>query len=113
MEQIKEKVDFTEGKVFLKIVWFILPIVATNLLQMLYNAADMMVVSLSSEQNAVGAIGTTGSFINLIVNVFIGFSVGANVVVAREIGAKDRERAQKSVHTALLMALIFGAIGMV
>ena len=113
MEQIKEKVDFTEGKVFLKIVWFILPIVATNLLQMLYNAADMMVVSLSSEQNAVGAIGTTGSFINLIVNVFIGFSVGANVVVAREIGAKDRERVQKSVHTALLMALIFGAIGMV
>lgn len=112
MEQIKEKVDFTEGKVFLKIIWFILPIVATNLLQMLYNAADMMVVSLSSEPNAVGAIGTTGSFIHLIVNIFIGFSVGANVVVAREIGAKNRERTQKAVHTSLLMAVIFGVIGM-
>ena len=113
MEQVKEKIDFTEGKVFLKIVWFILPIVATNLLQMLYNAADMMVVSLSNEPNAVGAIGTTGSFIHLIVNTFIGFSVGANVVVAREIGAKDKERVQKAVRTSLLMAVIFGVIGMI
>ncbi|MBE7086017.1 MAG: MATE family efflux transporter [Clostridiales bacterium] len=112
MESVKKKVDFTEGKVFLKIVWFILPIMATNLLQTFYNAADMMVVSLSHEANAVGAIGTTGSFINLVVNVFIGFSVGANVVVAREIGAKDREKTQKAVHTALLMAVMFGVLGM-
>lgn len=113
METVKKKADFTEGKVFSKIIRFILPIVATNLLQMFYNAADMMVVSLSSEQNAVGAIGTTGSFINLIVNVFIGFSVGANVVVAREIGAKDRERTQNAVHTSLLMAVVFGVLGMI
>ena len=97
---------------FFKLLRFILPIIATNLLQMLYNAADMMVVSLSSEQNAVGAIGVTGSFINLVLNVFIGFSVGTNVVVAREIGARDRERTQNAVHTSLLMAVIFGVIGM-
>ncbi|MBR2441816.1 MAG: polysaccharide biosynthesis C-terminal domain-containing protein [Clostridia bacterium] len=114
MENVqKKKIDFTEGKVFFKLLRFILPIVATNLLQMFYNAADMMVVSLSHEQNAVGAIGTTGSFISLILNIFIGFSVGANVVVAREVGAKDKERAQNAVHTALLMALIFGLIGVV
>lgn len=113
MEKVKKNLDFTEGKVFGKIVLFILPIIATNLLQVLYNAADMMVVSLSSEQNAVGAIGTTGAFINLIVNVFIGFSVGANVVVAREIGSKDRERVQKAVHTSLLMAVTFGIVGMI
>ncbi len=112
MEKVKKNLDFTEGKVFLKIVLFILPIIATNLLQVLYNAADMMVVSLSSEPNAVGAIGTTGAFINLIVNVFIGFSVGANVVVAREIGAKDQSRVQKAVHTSLLMAVAFGFVGM-
>ncbi len=111
MEQVKKKLDFTDGKVFFKIVWFILPILATNILQMLYNAADMMVVSLSSEANAVGAVGTTGSFINLIVNVFIGFSVGANVVVAREIGAKDKERVQRAVHTSLVMAIGFGFLG--
>ena len=93
MQNVKRKIDFTNGRVFLKIVWFILPIVATNLLQMFYNAADMMVVSLSSEQNAVGAIGTTNAFIHLIVNFFIGFAVGANVVVAREIGAGDKQLA--------------------
>ncbi len=113
MEKIKKKVDFTNGRVFLKILFFVLPIVATNLLQSLYNAADMMVVSLSSEgQNAVGAIGTTNSFVHLIVNIFIGFSVGANVVVAREIGARNKERTQTAVHTSLLMAVIFGVVGM-
>ncbi len=113
MEKTKAKIDFTQGKIFLKVLYFILPIVATNLLQTFYNAADMMVVSLSKEgQNAVGAIGTTNSFIHLIVNIFIGFSVGANVVVAREIGAKDRERTQNAVHTSLVMAVMFGALGM-
>lgn len=111
MQRVKKKIDFTQGKVFLKIIWFVLPIVATNLLQMFYNAADMMVVSLSTEKNAVGAIGITGSFISLVINVFIGFAVGANVVVAREIGAKNRERTQKAVHTALLMGASFGLVG--
>ncbi len=114
MEKVKKKVDFTEGRVFIKILLFVLPIIATNLLQTFYNAADMMVVSLSKEgQNAVGAIGTTNSFVHLIVNVFIGFSVGANVVVARGIGAKNRERTQNAVHTSLIMAVIFGVVGMV
>ncbi len=97
---------------FGKLLLFILPIVATNLLQALYNAADMMVVSFSHEENAVGAIGTTGAFINLIVNIFIGFSVGANVVVARQIGARNRVGTQKAVHTSLVMAVIFGVLGM-
>ena len=108
----KKKIDFTEGKVFFKLLRFILPIVATNLLQSFYNAADMVIVSLSPEKNAVGAIGTTGAFITLIINIFIGFSVGANVVVAREIGAKDKEKTQNAVHTSLLMAVIFGVAAM-
>ncbi len=107
----KKKVAFTEGKIFLKLLFFVLPIVATNLLQTLYNAADMMVVSLSDEVNAVGAVGTTGSFISLIVNIFIGFSVGANVVVARNIGANEEARTQKAVHTALIIGLFFGVVG--
>ncbi len=114
MEQVKRKIDFTEGRIFLKILLFVLPIVATNLLQSFYNAADMMIVSLSYDgQNAVGAIGTTNSFVHLIVNIFIGFSVGANIVVAREIGAKDREKTQNAVHTALIMAVMFGVAGMI
>ncbi len=108
----KKKMDFTEGKVFFKLLLFVLPIIATNLLQTFYNAADMIVVGLSHEENAVGAIGVTGPFLGLILNVLIGFSVGANVVVAREIGAKDKQKTQNAVHTALIMAVIFGLSGM-
>ncbi len=112
MNHLRKETGFTEGGVFFKLLLFVLPVVVTNLLQAFYNAADMIVVSFSSEENAVGAIGTTSAFINLIVNIFIGFSVGANVVVAREVGARNRERTQKAVHTALLMAVVFGFLGM-
>ena len=104
---------FTEGRLLKQLILFVLPIVVTNLLQTLYHAADMMVVSLSSEANAVGAIGTTGPFLSLILNTFIGFSIGANVVVARGIGADDKDSVQKAVHTSLLMAIIFGIGGAV
>lgn len=109
----KKRLEFTQGRIFPKLLLFVFPIVATNLLQMFYNAADMMVVSLSKEANAVGAIGTTTSFVNLIISVFIGFSVGANVVVAKYIGANDKEKTQRAVHTSLIMALIFGVVGAV
>ncbi len=111
MERRKKNFSFTEGRILPRLILFVLPIIATNFLQTFYNAADMMVVSLSNEPNAVGAIGTTGPFVNLIVNVFIGFSIGANVVVARYIGAKDEARTQKAVHTALLMGVLFGLCG--
>ena len=111
MHAVKTRANFTEGKIFLKLLWFVLPIMATNLLQTFYNAADMMVVSLSSEADAVGAVGVTGSFIHLIVNVFIGFSVGANVVVARHIGANDEKGTQRAIHNALILAVFFGVFG--
>ena len=111
MVEKKQRADLTVGGIFFKLIQFVLPIIATNLLQMLYNAADMMVVSLSSAENAVGAIGTTTSFTHLIVNLFIGFSVGVNVAVARCIGAKNEERTQRVVHTALLLALLTGVAG--
>ncbi len=104
--------NLTEGPIFGKLLMFCLPLIATNLLQVLYNAADMMVVSLSPEKGAVGAIGTTGAFVNLVVNVFIGFATGANVVVARALGANDRDRASKATHTALVLGGIFGVLGM-
>ena len=108
----KVKVDFLNGKIFPKLFWYVLPIIATNFLQTFYNAADMMVVGLSDEVNAVGAVGATGVLVSLIVNLFIGFSVGANVVVARHIGEQDETKVQNAVHTSLLMALTFGTLGM-
>ena len=108
----ERNLNLTEGPLLGRIMLFVLPLIASNLLQTLYNAADMMVVGLSSEPNAVGAIGTTGSYINMIINVFVGFSAGANVVVARHIGARDDKATSRTVHTAILMSLIFGFVGM-
>ena len=103
----------TEGPLFGKILIFILPLMATNLLQTLYNAADMIVVGLSAEADAVGAIGVTGSFINLVINVFMGFATGANVMVARHLGARDEEQTSRTVHTAIAMSVAFGMIAAV
>ena len=113
MQAVKKKIDFTNGKVFGKILLFILPIIATNLLQTFYNAADMMVVGLSDEANAKAAIGVTGAMIQLVVNMLIGFSVGTNVVVARAIGSKDEERTSRAVHTSVIMSVIFGLVAMI
>jgi len=109
----KKSVDLTEGPIFAKMIMFVLPVMATNLLQTFYNAADMMIVSLSNEANAVGAIGMTGACVGLIVNLFMGFSVGANVIVARYLGAKDKDAVSRTVHTSIVMSLAVGALATV
>ena len=108
-----KSIDMTSGPLFRKLVIFILPLMATNLLQVFYNAADVMIAGLSVDPDAVGAVGSSGAFLNLIVNIFIGFSVGADVVVARNLGAKNNEGVKSSVHTAVLMSVIFGMLGTV
>lgn len=105
------KIDMTSGPLFPSILRFILPLIATNLLQQLYSAADMMIVGLSSEPDAVGSVGSSAAFLSLILNVFIGFSVGANVIVARHIGEKDPLKTEEAVHTAVWMSLLFGLLG--
>ena len=109
----KRQIDMTEGRIFGKMIYFIIPLMLTNLLQTFYNAADMMIVSLSGEANAVGAIGTTGPVINLLVNIFIGFSTGTGVLVARQLGAKNEKGVSLTVHTSIVISLLFGTIGMV
>ena len=111
MLKTKRKLDFTQGPIASSIFSFALPIVATNVLQVFYSAADMMIVSMSSEPNAVGAIGVCGSFLNIILNIFIGFSVGSNVIIARHLGSKHVDEASRAAHTAVLMSLIFGVFG--
>ncbi len=106
----KKPLLMTEGALFGKILIFILPLMATNLLQTLYNAADMVIVGLSAEADAVGAVGVTSSFINLVINIFMGFATGANVMVARHLGARDEEHASRTVHTAIAMSVAFGAL---
>ena len=107
----RKDMDMTTGALLPKILLFVLPLIVTNLLQMFYNAADMIVVGLSSEADAVGAIGTTGAFTSLVVNLFIGLSVGANVVVARHLGAGEHDRASIAVHTSTVVGLLLGVVG--
>ena len=86
----RKELCLTEGPLFKKIFLFSFPLICTNLLQILYNAADMIVVGkFSSAEGAVGAIGSTTSLINLQLNLVIGISVGANVMIANAIGASS------------------------
>ncbi len=109
----RKDIDMVHGPVLGKMISFVIPVILTNLLQVCYNAADMIIVGLSSEPNAVGAIGTTSPFTSLILNMFIGFSLGANVVIARHIGAKEGKRASRAVHTATLVGFLLGIGGAV
>ncbi|MBR3849514.1 MAG: MATE family efflux transporter [Oscillospiraceae bacterium] len=107
----RKNVDMLNGPIVSRILQVAVPLMISNIIQALYSAADMMVVARSGVAGAVGAIGTTNTVINLVTNLFIGFSVGANVVVARNIGARDDKGVSEAVHTSVLAGFLFGLIG--
>lgn len=113
MTKIKGSRDFTNGRLFLPMLFFTLPIMASGILQMLYNAADKAVVGrFSGDPGAIGAIGSTGSLTNLFVALAIGLSVGAGVVVAQRFGAHEKEGISRAVHTVFIVGAIAGiAVG--
>jgi len=92
-----------------KIISYTIPIILTSILQLLFNAADLMVLGQLKGNDNVGAVGATGSLINLLVSLFTGLSIGAGVCVAQGIGAKDDDRVSQAVHTAIPAAAIGGA----
>jgi putative MATE family efflux protein len=100
--------DMCSGPLFSKILIFALPIMAMNILQLLFNAADMIVVGRFSGREALAAVGSTGALINLIVNLFMGLSVGTSVIVAQDYGANKPEDISKSVHTSIAVSIIAG-----
>ena len=102
--------DLTEGSLIKNILLFSFPLILTNILQILYNAADMMIVGLSSEPDGVGAIGMTSSLVSLVINLYMGFATGTNIVLARHLGAKNDRAASATVHTSLLLAVFFGLL---
>lgn len=104
----KYEIDMCNGKLFPKIIKCALPLMAANLLQLLYNAVDIIVVGRYVGETALAAVGSTGSLIALIVNVFIGLSVGATVVVAQCIGAKDYDGVSDACHTSILFSVLIG-----
>ena len=113
MTQTKKKyeMDMCNGNIFLKIIKFSIPLALMGMLQLFYNAADLIVVSnFGGDNDALGAVGSTGSIINLLVNLFIGLSVGTNVVVARCFGAKKHDQISDVVHTSILTSFIIGVL---
>ena len=98
----------TSGAIFKKIVAFAVPLIFTNLLQILFNMCDVLVLGIFVNDRAVAAVGGTSALINLIVGLFVGLSVGANVMVSAYLGKKDEERVKRTVGTSLLVAVIVG-----
>ncbi|MBR2948749.1 MAG: MATE family efflux transporter [Lachnospiraceae bacterium] len=102
------EIDMCNGPLLGKILLFSIPLMLSGVLQLLFNAADIVVVGRFAGHQALAAVGSTSALINLLVNVFIGLSVGTNVMVANYYGAGDRERLSQTVHTAILSSIICG-----
>ena len=107
----KYEIDMCNGNLFWTILKFSIPLALMGILQLLYNAADLIVVgNFSGDKDALGAVGSTSALINLIVNLFMGLSVGTNVVVAKLYGSKDYSKLSSIVHTSLLSSFIIGIL---
>lgn len=106
----KYEIDMCNGPLFRKILLFTVPLMLSGILQLLFNAADMIVVGQWVGPDALAAVGSTGPLINLLVNVFIGLSVGANVLVARYYGGGQDKELSDMVHTAVLTSIICGVV---
>ena len=114
MEQSAKKtgktyeMDMCSGALFPKIVAFAVPLILSGILQLLFNAADIIVVGHFAGRESLAAVGSTTALINLMINVFVGLSIGANVLVAQYSGAKKLKDLEETVHTAMMIALVGG-----
>ncbi|NBH72907.1 MATE family efflux transporter [Clostridiaceae bacterium] len=104
------EIDMCSGPLFSKLVVFAIPLILSGILQLLFNAADIVVVGRYAGKESLAAVGSTSSLINLLVNVFIGLSVGANVLVAQYFGAHRQKDLEDTVHTAMMLAVIGGVL---
>lgn len=107
---MKNTPDMIHGSIPKGILCFSLPLIAANLLQVFYSAADTMIVSLSSEPDAVGAVGTSTPMITLVVNLFISCSIGAKVAAAQRLGAGDNDGTHRTVRTAVTLSIFLGIL---
>lgn len=105
---MESRMDMINGSLGDKIIKYAIPLAATGVLQQLFNAADLAVVGRFSGKEAMAAVGGNAPVIGLLVNLFVGISLGSNVIIAKSIGQKDNESISKAVHTSVVVALIGG-----
>lgn len=110
MAKKKHEIDMTSGPLLGKIIAFALPLMLTSILQLLYNAADIVVVGKFAGDTSLAAVGSTSSLIGLIVNLFMGMATGSGVIIAQAMGANNKEKLHKTVHTAMLLSVILGFV---
>ena len=104
------EMDMTNGPLLGKIIRFAVPLIFTGILQLLYNAADVIVVGRFAGPTALAAVSSTGSLTGLIINFFMGFSLGASVLVAQSYGAGDHKKISDAIHTSIVVSAICGVI---
>lgn len=108
--QKKYEIDMCSGSVLGKMLLFALPLMCSSVLQLLFNAADIIVVGRFAGDNSLAAVGSNSSLINLLTNFFMGLSVGANVLTAGYFGAKQKKDLVETVHTAMLLSIYSGLV---
>ena len=104
------EIDMCSGPLIPKILQFSIPLMLSGILQLLFNAADIIVVGQFTGSQAMAAVGSTGSLNNLIINIFIGLSIGSSVLMARYYGAKEERNIHELVHTSVLLSLLSGSV---
>ena len=104
------EIDMCNGPLLGKMLLFTLPLILSGILQLLFNAADVIVVGRFAGSEALAAVGSTSSLTNLLVNLFIGMSVGVNVLVARYYGGKQEDEVSETVHTAMVISVLGGIL---
>ena len=98
------------GSIFKKMLMFALPLMCSSILQLLFNAADIVVVGRFAGDNALAAVGSNTALINLLTNLFVGLSIGSNVLTARYYGAKQEKDLKETVHTSMMLSIYSGIL---
>lgn len=110
MKKNKYEIDMCNGTIMDKLISFSVPLILSGILQLLFNAVDIIVVGRFSGSQALAAVGSTTALINIFTNLFIGISLGANVLAARFYAAQKDKEMSETVHTAIMLALISGVV---
>lgn len=111
MEKSKKyEIDMCSGSIFKKMLLFALPLMCSSILQLLFNAADIVVVGHFAGDHALAAVGSNTALINLLTNLFVGLSIGTNVLVAQYYGAKKEQELKETVHTSMMLSVYSGIL---
>ncbi len=110
MQRHSHAVNLTQGTLWKQMILFAIPILLSNIFQLLYNTADTIIVGNAIGTNALAAVGAGGQLVTMVVGFSLGFSNGSSVVIARNFGAGEKDKIEKAVHTALCSALIGGVV---